>query len=129
MVEFTLHEVLIAAISQVTMKSKGKGIPIIHDAEGEMMNETFYGDSIRLQQVLADFLLASVNSTPSGGQLSIAAKFTKDQLGQSVHLVHLELRYYFRHISSHQFMHIGLNSGIFEKCSHGHMLTLNSKWL
>ncbi|CAB4285038.1 unnamed protein product [Prunus armeniaca] len=29
---------------------------------------------------------------PTGGQLTIAANLTKDQLGQSVHLVHLELR-------------------------------------
>ncbi|EEF50048.1 phytochrome A [Ricinus communis] len=92
MVEFTLHEVLIAAISQVTIKSKGKGIRIVNDAAEVIMTETLYGDSIRLQQVLADFLAASVDFTPPGGQLTIAAKFTKDQLGQSVHLVHLELR-------------------------------------
>ncbi|XP_050221027.1 phytochrome A [Mercurialis annua] len=92
MIEFTLYEVLVAAISQVTMKSKAKGIRIIHDGADELMNETLYGDSIRLQQVLADFLLASINFTPNGCQLTVAAKFTKDQLGQSVHLVHLELR-------------------------------------
>lgn len=92
MVEFTLHEVLVSSISQVTLKSKGKGIRIIHDAAEEITTETLYGDSIRLQQVLADFLSVSVNFTPTGGQLTVAASLTKDQLGQSVHLVHLELR-------------------------------------
>ncbi|CAB4320046.1 unnamed protein product [Prunus armeniaca] len=29
---------------------------------------------------------------PTGGQITIAANLTKDELGQSVHLVHLELR-------------------------------------
>ncbi|KDP23318.1 hypothetical protein JCGZ_23151 [Jatropha curcas] len=93
MVAFTLHEVLVSSISQVTLKSKGKGIRITHhDVAEEIMGETFYGDSIRLQQVLADFLSVSVNYTPTGGQLILAANLTKDQLGQSIHLVHLELR-------------------------------------
>ncbi|KAJ8752380.1 hypothetical protein K2173_004016 [Erythroxylum novogranatense] len=91
MVEFTLHDVLVASISQVMMKSKSKGVQIINDATEEIMTEALFGDSIRLQQVLADFLLASVNYTPNGGLLSVAAKLTKDQLGHSVHLVHLEL--------------------------------------
>ncbi|KAJ6380470.1 hypothetical protein OIU76_017021 [Salix suchowensis] len=92
MVEFTLREVLVSSISQVMMKSNEKGIRIINDAAEETMAETLYGDSIRLQQVLADFLLMSVNFTPSGGLLSVSASLTKDQLGQSVYLMHLELR-------------------------------------
>ncbi len=93
MVEFTLHEVLIASISQVITKSNGKGIRMVNEVAEEIVNETLYGDSIRLQQVLADFLLISVNYAATGGQLIVAASLTKDQLGQSVHLAHLELRY------------------------------------
>lgn len=93
MVEFTLREVLVASISQVMIKSHGKGIQIVNDAEEGIMTEALYGDSLRLQQLLADFLLISVNFTPTGGQLSITANLTKDQLGESVHLVHLEVRY------------------------------------
>lgn len=93
MVEFTLHEILVAAISQVMMKIKAKGIRLVEDASEETTNDTLYGDSLRLQQVLADFLLISVNFTPNGGQIVIAANLTKDQLGESVHLVRLELRY------------------------------------
>ncbi|KAL5769448.1 hypothetical protein ACOSP7_013602 [Xanthoceras sorbifolium] len=92
MVEFTLHDILVASISQVMMKCNGKGIRIVNETAEEIMTETLYGDSIRLQQVLADFLLVSVNFTPNGGQLIVSASLTKDQLGQSVHLVHLELR-------------------------------------
>ena len=94
MVEFTLHEVLVAVISQIMMKSKANGIRLVEDASEETMNDTLYGDSLRLQQVLADFLLTSVNFTPPRGQIVIAAKLTKDQLGESVHLVRLELRYF-----------------------------------
>ncbi|XWS64387.1 hypothetical protein CRYUN_Cryun05aG0000500 [Craigia yunnanensis] len=73
------------------MKSSGKGIGIVNDTEEEDVTETLYVDSFRLQQVLADFLLISVNLTPNGGQLVVVASLTKDQLGHSVHLAHLEL--------------------------------------
>ncbi|XP_057500754.1 phytochrome A1-like [Actinidia eriantha] len=92
MVEFTLHEVLVAAISPVMMKSNGKGIRIVKDLAKEIMSETLYGDSLRLQQVLADFLLISVNFTPNDGQIVVAATLAKDRLGESVQLVNLEFR-------------------------------------
>lgn len=97
MVEFTLRDVLVASMSQIMMKSKSKGINVVQDATEETMNDTLYGDSLRLQQVISDFLLISINFTPSGGEVVIAANLTKDQLGESVHLVRLDLRYYFLH--------------------------------
>lgn len=93
MVEFTLHEVLKVSISQVMIKSTGKGIQIVNETAEEAVSETLYGDCLRLQQVLADFLLISVSNAPAGGQLTISTNMTKDQLGKSVHLVHLEFRY------------------------------------
>ena len=92
MVEFTLHEVLVASLSQVMTKSNAKGITIVNEVAEQIMTETLYGDCLRLQQVLADFLLMSVTFTPSGGKVVVAASLTKDQLGQSVHLANLELR-------------------------------------
>ncbi|RZC89106.1 hypothetical protein C5167_030800 [Papaver somniferum] len=92
MVDFTLQEVLLTAISQVMIKSSGKGIRLTHSTSEEIMAERLYGDSVRLQQILADFLLISVNCTPNGGQLGIAVSLTKDRLGERVHLAHLELR-------------------------------------
>lgn len=92
MVEFKLDEVLIASISQVMMKSNMKGVRIVNNVDKSLVNETLYGDSLRLQQVLADLLLTSLNFIPNGGQLSIAVKLTKDQLGESVQLAHVEFR-------------------------------------
>ncbi|XP_057798264.1 phytochrome A [Salvia miltiorrhiza] len=92
MVEFKLHEVLIAAISQVMIKSNGKGIMIVDDLAPNLSSETLYGDSVRLQQILAAFLLISVTYTPSGGQLGIAASLTKDSIGKTIQLGHLEFR-------------------------------------
>ncbi|KAJ1425571.1 Signal transduction histidine kinase, dimerization/phosphoacceptor domain [Sesbania bispinosa] len=91
MAEFTLHDVLVTSLSQVMTKSNAKGIRIVNDVAEHIMMETLYGDSLRLQQVLADFLLISINFTPNGGQIVIAASLTKEQLGQSVHLVNVEL--------------------------------------
>lgn len=93
MVEFSLYEVLVVSISQVTMKSKGKGIQIVNEVAEEIMSETLYGDNLRLQQVMADFLLISVNYAPTGGQLLLTTNLTKDHLGNSVHLVHVDFRY------------------------------------
>lgn len=93
MFEFTLHEVLVASVSKVMMKSNGKGIRIVHDAEEDVMTETLYGDSLRLQQVLSNFLSIAVNTTSSGSVLVVAARLARDQLGESVHLGKLELRY------------------------------------
>nr|AUG98252.1 Phytochromes A protein [Gerbera jamesonii] len=92
MTEFTLQHILGASISQVMTKSDIMGIQIENNVEEEVLSEKLYGDSVRLQQVLADFLCLSVSCTPSGGVLSIAANLSKDRLAKSVHLVNLELR-------------------------------------
>ena len=89
MAEFTLCDVLVASMSQVMMKRKAKGVNIEQNAAEETMNDTLYGDSLRLQQVISDFLLIAINFTPSGGQIVLGANLTKDQLGESVHLVRL----------------------------------------
>lgn len=90
-----MHEVLITAISQVMIKSNGKGIMIVDNLDPGLSNEMLYGDSLRLQQVLASFLLTSVTYTPNGGQLGVAAKLTKDSIGETVQLGRLEFRYTF----------------------------------
>ncbi|XLT72403.1 hypothetical protein HN873_028829, partial [Arachis hypogaea] len=91
MAEFTLHDVLVASLSQVMTKSNTKAIRIVNDVKEQIVTETLYGDSLRLQQAIADFLLISINFTPNGGQVVVTATLTKEQIGQSVHLVNLEL--------------------------------------
>ena len=92
MAEFTLKEVVVTAISQVMIASTGKGIRIMYDFSDGFMTEGVYGDSLRLQQILADFLVISVRYSPSGGQVEIAASLVKDRLGENLHLIHLEFR-------------------------------------
>lgn len=93
MTEFTLQQILGACISQVMTKSNVMGIQIVNNVPEEMLAEKLFGDSVRLQQVLADFMSLSVSCTPGGGLLFIWAKLTKDHLAKSVQLVNLELRY------------------------------------
>lgn len=93
MSEFRLHDVYVASRSQVLMRSNGKAIQVVDNFSEVMMSEILYGDSLRLQQVLADFMSVCVNLTPVGGHLGISVTLTKDDLGQSVQLVHLEFRY------------------------------------
>ncbi|XP_028791453.1 phytochrome type A isoform X2 [Neltuma alba] len=91
MVEFTLHDVLVASFSQVMTKSNAKGIGIVNDVEDRIGAEILYGDGLRLQQIVADFLSISISFTSSGGQVVVAASLTKNQLGKSVQLANLEL--------------------------------------
>nr|XP_043620882.1 phytochrome A1 [Erigeron canadensis] len=92
MTEFTLQQILGASLSQVMTKTDIMGIQVVNSVGESMLLEKLYGDSLRLQQVLADFLSLSVSCTPTGGLLIIAAKLTKDVLAKSVQLVNLELR-------------------------------------
>ncbi|KAL0328178.1 UNVERIFIED_CONTAM: Phytochrome A [Sesamum calycinum] len=70
----------------IMMKSVRKDVMIVDDFALNLSTETFYGDGLRLQQVLATFLLVSVNATLSGGQLGLAAK-TDNIVRSSVMLI------------------------------------------
>ncbi|KAK9670053.1 hypothetical protein RND81_13G173600 [Saponaria officinalis] len=92
MTEFAVQDVVVASISQVMAKSNEKGIQIANDSSEHSLKETLYGDSLRLQQILADFLWISVNFTPAGGQVGITVQVKKDTIGKSVQLAKLEFR-------------------------------------
>lgn len=92
MTEFTLKQILGASISQVMTKSNVMGIQVVNSVPEDMLSEKLFGDSVRLQQVLADFLSLSVSCTPAGGLIFVVANLTKDHLAKSVQLVNLELR-------------------------------------
>ncbi|KAL9256664.1 Phytochrome A1-like protein [Drosera capensis] len=92
MVEFTIQDVMVAAISQAIVKSKEKNIEILHNLSEDKWSEVLYGDRLRLQQVIADFLLVSVNFAPSGGNVGITVRSREDHLAESVRLAHVEFR-------------------------------------
>nr|AAO86643.1 PHYA2 photoreceptor [Stellaria longipes] len=92
MVEFAVQDILVASISQVMAKSSEKGIQMSNNCTEHGFKETLYGDSLRLQQILADFLSISVNFTSPGGHIGVTVRLTKDKIGESVQLANLEFR-------------------------------------
>ncbi|XP_020589069.1 phytochrome A [Phalaenopsis equestris] len=90
--EFTLNDVVVTAVSQVILPSNEKGISVVYDIPKILISEYVYGDSLRLQQILADFLLICVKYCSGGGRVEITAGLTKDKLGESLQLINLEIR-------------------------------------
>uniref|UniRef100_A0A0E0KIB5 Phytochrome n=1 Tax=Oryza punctata TaxID=4537 RepID=A0A0E0KIB5_ORYPU len=93
MVEFALQDVFVAAVSQVLITCQGKGIRVSCNLPERYMKQTVYGDGIRLQQILSDFLFVSVKFSPVGGSVEISCSLTKNSIGENLHLIDLELRY------------------------------------
>jgi phytochrome B len=85
--------VMDAVISQGMTTSREKGLQIIRETPREISSMRLFGDQIRLQQVLADFLLNAVLFTPSSeGWVKIKVVPAKKRLGGNVHVMHLEFR-------------------------------------
>uniref|UniRef100_A0A0D6QZ02 Phytochrome n=18 Tax=Araucaria TaxID=25666 RepID=A0A0D6QZ02_ARACU len=92
-IEFVLGTVIDAVVSQGMIMLREKGLQLISEIPSEVKTMCFYGDQVRLQQILADFLLNAVRYTPSPeGWVAIKVLPTRKQLGSSIHIVHLEFR-------------------------------------
>lgn len=92
MVEFELQDVVVTAVSQVLIACQGKGISVSCNLPERFMKQTVYGDGIRLQQILSDFLFVSVKFSPVGGSVEISSNLTRNSIGESLHLIELEIR-------------------------------------
>ncbi|KAJ3696469.1 hypothetical protein LUZ61_000174 [Rhynchospora tenuis] len=92
MVEFQLRDVITIAVSQVLLASQEKGVRVVYDdLNEEFMSEGLYGDGLRLQQIIADFLAVSVKFSPSGGLVELISTMLKQPVGQTLRLVKLEI--------------------------------------
>lgn len=65
MEEFLLGNVLDAVISQVMILLGERNLQLFHEIPEEIKRQSLYGDRIRLQLVLSDFLLSVVHHAPS----------------------------------------------------------------
>ncbi|XP_022636227.1 phytochrome E isoform X5 [Vigna radiata var. radiata] len=65
MEEFVLGNILDAIVSQVMILIREKNLQLFHEIPDEIKVLSLYGDQIRLQVVLSDFLLNVVRHTPS----------------------------------------------------------------
>ncbi|KAI4295377.1 hypothetical protein L6164_035429 [Bauhinia variegata] len=93
MEEFVLGNILDAIVSQVMILIRGKNLQLFHEIPDEIKTLELYGDQIRLQVVLSDFLLNVVSHTPSpNGWVEIKISPGIKIIQDGNELIHLQFR-------------------------------------
>ncbi|KAF9621349.1 hypothetical protein IFM89_020008 [Coptis chinensis] len=93
MESFLLGSVMDAIVSQVMILLSEKKLQLIWKIPEEIKTLSLYGDQIRLQQILADFLLNVIRHAPSPDswvEIKVVPSFKLIQEG--IELVHLQFR-------------------------------------
>ncbi|OMO61803.1 Phytochrome [Corchorus olitorius] len=92
--EFNLGEALEAVLNQVMIMSQERKVQVIQDLPAEVSSMHLYGDNLRLQQVLSDFLTNALLFTPAFEESSVTFRVIsqKKHIGTKIHIVHLEFR-------------------------------------
>ncbi|KAB2613447.1 phytochrome C [Pyrus ussuriensis x Pyrus communis] len=90
--EFNLGETVEVVIYQAMVLSQERQVKVIHDSPAEVSSMLLYGDNLRLQQILSDFLTNTLLFTPASEGSSIVLRVTpkKERIGMKMHIVHLE---------------------------------------
>ncbi|XP_051178273.1 phytochrome C [Lolium perenne] len=92
-VEFNLEEALNTVLMQGMSLSKEKQISLDRDWPVEVSSMYLYGDNLRLQQVLADYLACTLQFTqPSEGPIVLQVVPRKESIGSGMQIAHLEFR-------------------------------------
>ncbi|KQK13173.1 phytochrome C [Brachypodium distachyon] len=92
-VEFNLEEALNTVLMQGMSLSKEKQISLDRDWPVEVSSMYLYGDNLRLQQVLADFLACTLQFTqPAEGPIVLQVIPRKESIGSGMQIAHLEFR-------------------------------------
>nr|AHZ63941.1 phytochrome [Anemia tomentosa] len=92
-VEFSMGTVMDAVISQGMIRSREKGLQLVRETNMELKNTRLFGDQLRLQQVLADFLTTAVRFTSSSdGWVGIKVVSSIKSIGNGFHVAHFEFR-------------------------------------
>ncbi|KAG8372872.1 hypothetical protein BUALT_Bualt12G0112300 [Buddleja alternifolia] len=91
--EFVLGSVIDAVVSQIMLLLRERGLQLIRDIPEEVKTLGVYGDQVRIQQVLADFLLNMVRYAPSPeGWVEIQLRPSLNQISEGIAIVHIEFR-------------------------------------
>ncbi|KAH7513477.1 phytochrome B [Ziziphus jujuba] len=91
--EFLLGSVINAVVSQVMILLRERNIQLIRDIPEEIKTMAVYGDQVRIQQVLADFLLNMVRYAPSPeGWVEIHVRPSLKRVPDGLTLLHTEFR-------------------------------------
>ncbi|KAE9591635.1 hypothetical protein Lal_00038848 [Lupinus albus] len=91
--EFFLGNVINAVVSQVMLLLRERNLQLIRDIPEEIKTLALYGDQLRIQQVLADFLLNMVRYAPSpDGWVEIHVSPRIKQISDGLTLLNAEFR-------------------------------------
>ncbi|CAH9120480.1 unnamed protein product [Cuscuta epithymum] len=91
--DFYLGRVIDAIVSQVMSFLRERGLQLIRDIPEEIKTLALNGDQVRIQQVLADFLLNMSRHAPfPGGWVEIQARPSFMQISDSTNVVRIEFR-------------------------------------
>lgn len=92
--EFALGNVIDAIVSQVMVLLKEKNLQLIHDIPDQIKTLFVYGDQIKLQLILSDFLVSMVHHTPSpDGWVEIKVSPGLKLIQDGHEYIHLQFRY------------------------------------
>nr|AHZ64003.1 phytochrome [Zygnemopsis sp. MFZO] len=90
--EFMMATVMNSVVSQGMIQSSKKGLQLFCDTPADFKTMCVFGDQVRLQQVLADFLMNAVQFTPPSGWVEIKVAPAIKRLPGGVDVVQLEFR-------------------------------------
>lgn len=91
--EFVLGCIVNAVVSQVMILLREKGLQLIRDVPEEIKVMLAYGDQLRIQQVLADFMLNMIRYAPSPeGWVEMQVRPTFKQSPDGIEMVLLHFR-------------------------------------
>ena len=92
--DFLLGSVINAVVSQVMILLRERNLQLIRDIPEEIKTLSVYGDQVRIQQVLAEFLLNMVRYAPSPeGWVEILVRPSLKKVSDSLTLLHTEFKY------------------------------------
>ncbi|KAL0457502.1 UNVERIFIED_CONTAM: putative serine/threonine-protein kinase SIS8 [Sesamum latifolium] len=93
--EFVLGSVIDAVVSQVMLLLRERGLQLVRDIPEEVKALVVYGDQVRIQQILADFLRNMVHHAPSPGWVEMQLKPSLKQISDGITVAHNEFRIVF----------------------------------
>lgn len=92
--EFKLGESLEVVLNQVKSLSRERKVEVVYEVSEQVSSLSVFGDNLRLQQVLSDFLSNALNFTPEfeGSSVSFRVTHTMERIGAKIQVAHLEFR-------------------------------------
>ncbi|KAI3675142.1 hypothetical protein L1987_84727 [Smallanthus sonchifolius] len=92
--EFKLGESLEVVLNQVKSLSRERKVEVVLDAAEQVSSLSLFGDNLRVQQVLSDFLSNALSFTPDFEGSSVLFRVTHkmERIGAKIQVAHLEFR-------------------------------------